>query len=177
MGTIALAQDGLRLWLGAEFAQHSYRVLQWLAVGVFINSVAFVPLAFLQSVGRPDKTATLHLIELPLYLGLLWWLIGTRGIEGAAIAWTARVTVDALLMFWLARRFLPGDSPMRLRTVLLPPMALLILVLAALLQGPIVKGLFLLWNDFVFCDCDMVSDSHSKANISLKATATKIHVH
>ena len=39
--TIALAQDGLRLWLGAEFAQHSYRVYQWLAVGVFINSVAF----------------------------------------------------------------------------------------------------------------------------------------
>src|SRR5207302_5030465 len=80
----------------------------------------------------------------PLYLGLLWWLIGTRGIEGAAIAWTARVAVDALFLFVLARRFLPGKGPIRLRTALLPATALLILALAALLQGPIVKGLFLL---------------------------------
>jgi O-antigen/teichoic acid export membrane protein len=142
--TVALAQDGLKLWLGLEFAQHSFRVLQWLGVGVFINSLAFVPFAFLQGVGRPDLTAKLHLIELPLYLGLLWWLIGTRGIEGAAIAWTVRVTVDTLFLFGLSKRFLPGKSPIRLRTALLPAIALLTLALAALLHGPIVKGLFLL---------------------------------
>jgi len=142
--TVALAQDGLTLWLGAEFAKHSFRVLQWLAVGVFINSLANVPFALLQGVGRPDLIATLHLIELPLYLGLLWWLIGTRGIEGAAIAWTARVAIDALSLFGLANRFLPGKNPIRLRTALLPAMALLILGLAALVQGPMVKGFFLL---------------------------------
>jgi len=86
----------------------------------------------------------LHLIEFPLYLGLLWWLVSTRGIEGAAMAWTARVAVDALLLFGLAKRFLPGKSPIRLRTALLPATALVTLALAALLQGPIVKGLFLL---------------------------------
>jgi|SRR5882724_511086 len=141
--SVALAQDGLKLWLGAEFAQHSFRVLQWLAVGVFVNSLALVPFTLLQGAGRPDLTATLHLIELPLYLGLLWWLISTRGIEGAAIAWTARVAVDALFLFVLARRCLPGRSRMRPRTALLPAMAMVILVLAALLNGPIVKGLFL----------------------------------
>jgi len=142
--TIALAQDGLRLWLGAEFAQHSFRVLQILALGVFINSLAYVPFTLLQGAGSPNMTAALHLIELPLYLGLLWWLIRTRGIEGAAIAWTTRVTVDALLLFLLAQRLLPGKSPKRLRAALLPVMALLILALAALLHGPIVKGFFLL---------------------------------
>jgi O-antigen/teichoic acid export membrane protein len=142
--TIALAQDGLRLWLGAQFAQQSFRVLQFLAVGVFTNSLAQVPFALLQGVGRPDLTATLHLIELPLYLGLLWWLISTHRIEGAAIAWSARVTVDALLLFVLAKRFLPGGGPIRLRTVLLPAMALLMLALAALLRGPIVKSFFLI---------------------------------
>jgi O-antigen/teichoic acid export membrane protein len=142
--TVALAQDGLKLWLGAEFAQHSFRVLQILAVGVFINSLAYVPFTFLQGVGRPDLTATLHLIELPLYLGLLWWLIRTRGIEGAAMAWSTRVAIDAMLLFILSKRFLPGKTPMRLETTLLPAMALGILVLAALVQGPIVKGLFLL---------------------------------
>lgn len=142
--TVALAQDGLKLWLGAEFAGHSFRVLQWLAVGVFINSLAFAPFSFLQGVGRPDLTATLHLIELPVYLGLLWWLISAYGIEGAAIAWSARVAVDAAFLFGLAKRFLPGKSRMRLRTALLPAMALLILGLAALPQAIIVKGLFLL---------------------------------
>jgi O-antigen/teichoic acid export membrane protein len=142
--TVALAQDGLKLWLGVEFAQHSFRVLQWLAVGVFINSLAQVPFTLLQGVGRPDITATLHLIELPLYLGLLWWLIDTRGIEGAAIAWSARVAVDALFLFGMARRFLPGKTRVRVQTALLPAMALLILALAALLHGPIIKWIFLL---------------------------------
>ncbi|MGA8555983.1 MAG: flippase [Candidatus Acidiferrales bacterium] len=141
---VALAQDGLKLWLGPEFAQHSFRVLQWLAVGVFINSLAQAPFTLLQGVGKPDLTAKLHLIELPAYLGLLWWLIGTRGIEGAAIAWTARVTIDALFLFGLARRFLSANRPIRLRAALLPVVALLIMALATLLQGAIVKGLFLL---------------------------------
>ena len=71
-------------------------------------------------------------------------MISTRGIEGAAIAWSVRVAVDALFLFGLSRRFLPGRSSIRFRTVLLPATALLILALAALRQGPIVKGLFLL---------------------------------
>src|SRR6266446_4685674 len=142
--TVALARDGLNLWLGAEFAQHSFRVLQWVAVGVFINSLAYVPFTLLQGAGRPNLTAMLHLIQLPLYLGLLWWLIVTRGIEGAAIAWFARVAVEVLFLFGMAKRFLPDKSPIRLRTALLPAMGVLILALAALVQGPLVKGVFLL---------------------------------
>jgi O-antigen/teichoic acid export membrane protein len=142
--TIVLAQDGLKIWLGAEFAQNSFRVLQWLAAGVFLNSLAQAPFAVLQGVGRPDLTAKLHLVELPLYLFLLWYLIRTWGIEGAAIAWTVRVALDALFLFGLAKRLLPGKEPMRLRTALLPAGVLLALVLAAVLQGVIVKGLFLL---------------------------------
>jgi len=75
---------------------------------------------------------------------LLWFLISARGIEGAAIAWTVRVAVDALFLFGLARRLLPGKEPMRLRTAVLPTGVILALVLATLLRGVIVKGLFLL---------------------------------
>jgi O-antigen/teichoic acid export membrane protein len=147
---VALAQDGLSLWLGAGFAQNSFRVMQWLAVGVFINSVAMVPFTFLQGVGKPDLTAKLHLIELPVYLGLLWWLIRTRGIEGAAMAWTARVLMDAVLLFVLVRNFLPDKKPVRLQTALLPIAILLVLALASILQGPIVKGLFLIGTSTCF---------------------------
>jgi hypothetical protein len=59
------------------------------------------------------------------------------------VAWTARVMLDALFLFGLARRYLPGKSRLRLRAALLPAAALLILAMAALLQGPIAKGIFL----------------------------------
>ena len=75
---VVLAPDGLKVWLGAEYARNSTHVLQWLAVGVFINSVAQVPFALVQGVGKPDLTAKLHLIELPAYLATLWWLTRTH---------------------------------------------------------------------------------------------------
>ena len=108
--TVVLARPGFTLWLGAGFAQHSFRVAQWLAVGVFFNSMAQVPFALIQGIGRPDLTAKLHLAELPAYLLALWWLISAHGVEGAAIAWTARVGVDALILFGAARRLMQGSG-------------------------------------------------------------------
>src|SRR5216683_4589178 len=108
--TILLAHAGLRLWLGADFAEHSFRVLQWLAAGVFINGLAHIPFALVQGAGRPDLTAKLHLIELPLYLLALWWLIAAYGVEGAAMAWTARVAVDGAVLFGMARRFFSANT-------------------------------------------------------------------
>jgi O-antigen/teichoic acid export membrane protein len=105
---VRLADDGLRLWLGADFARHGTRALQWLAIGVFLNSLGMIPFALIQGVGRPDLTAKLHLIELPFYLPAAWVLIGRLGIEGAAIAWVVRVAVDTALLFALARWAVPG---------------------------------------------------------------------
>lgn len=98
----AFAPEGLTLWLGEDFAEQSTPALRWLAIGVLINSLAHVPFGFLQADGRPDLTAKLHLVELPVYFVLLWWLLGLRGIEGAAIAWAVRVTVDAAALYFLA---------------------------------------------------------------------------
>jgi len=150
---VVLAQDGLRLWLGAEFAQHSARVLQWLAVGVFINSIAQVPFALLQGVGKPDLTAKLHLIELPLYIGVLWWLTKSYGIEGAAIAWTARVAFDSLILFVLAKQFLPIRIPFSSQTILLEVLALVTLALATIPQNLMSKGAFFLMIVFSFSLC------------------------
>jgi O-antigen/teichoic acid export membrane protein len=101
---IVFAREGLRLWLGAAFAQNSESVLRLLAVGVVINSMAGVPFALIQSAGRPDITAKLHLIELPLYLVAVWMLTERFGIRGTAMAWTGRVALDAVLLFFFARR-------------------------------------------------------------------------
>jgi len=60
----------------------------------------------LQASGRPDLTAKLHLVEVPCYLALLYWGIRTRGIEGAAIAWTSRLSIEAAVLFFLLRAIL-----------------------------------------------------------------------
>jgi O-antigen/teichoic acid export membrane protein len=147
---VVLAEDGLRLWLGTEFARHSARVLQWLAVGVFVNCLAGAPFAAVQSAGRPDLTAKLHLIELPVYLIALFWLTKVHGIEGAAMAWTGRVTFDALVLFGLAKRFLPIGSSVQSQTLLLIAGALATFALATLPRSWEMKGLFLVFMLFSF---------------------------
>ncbi|MDQ7040602.1 MAG: flippase [Rhodothermus sp.] len=99
LGVVLGAADLLHVWLGADFATRSTRVLQVLALGVLMNSLAYVPYALLQGIGRPDLPARFHLLELPLYVGGAWLLITHEGIVGAAIAWALRVGADALLLF------------------------------------------------------------------------------
>ncbi len=106
---VLLADTGLRWWVGAEFADRGTRVLQWLALGRFVNGLAQIPFSFLQGIGRPDITAKLHLAELLPYAALAWSLTRVGGIEGTAIAWVVRVGADALLLFAMARRFLRAD--------------------------------------------------------------------
>lgn len=109
----ALAPEGIRLWLGEEFAARSAVVLQVLAMGILVNGVAQVALALIQAAGRPDLGARLHLVEMPLYLVLVVLLTQRYGLVGAAVAWTARATVDAaVLLFWAARLV---SLPMRAR--------------------------------------------------------------
>ncbi|HEB36043.1 hypothetical protein LCGC14_1197630 [marine sediment metagenome] len=93
------AKEILQIWLGADFAIKSTLVLQILAFGVLINSLAHIPSALLRGVGRPDLPAKFHLLELPLYIGVVWFLISQWGIAGAAVAWTLRIALDALLLF------------------------------------------------------------------------------
>jgi O-antigen/teichoic acid export membrane protein len=137
---VLFARDGLSLWLGPDFARHSASVLRWLAAGVFINCLAQVPFTALQSVGRPHVTATLHMIELPLYVLALFGLIRWMGIEGAAIAWTARVTIDAIFLFVAARPCLPNGDPLLRRLTLASMSALGLLTLAALSNGLLLRA-------------------------------------
>lgn len=99
---VIFAEEGLRLWLGGVFAQKSAAVLQWLAIGVFLNGYAQVPFAFIQGIGRADITAKLHLLELPVYIAMMFWLLNMHGIVGVAIAWSLRSAMDAALLTLLA---------------------------------------------------------------------------
>jgi len=98
------APDILRLWLGTRFAQESTPVMQILALGLCVNSFSKVTFNLLQAKGRADITAAMHIIELPLYLGVLWVLAHAYGIVGAALAWALRMLLDLALLSWASHR-------------------------------------------------------------------------
>ncbi len=99
---LALASyEGLRLWLGHDFAVESWKVLAILAVGIFFNSLAHVPFAALQALGHVRTTSLIHIAEVVVYIPLLLLLLHSHGIIGAAVAWAVRALIDfaALQLF------------------------------------------------------------------------------
>jgi len=125
-------REVLTLWLGPEFAAHSAGVLSLLAAGVFVNGMAQVALARVQASGRPDLGARLHLAELPFYAAMVWFLIRTQGIVGAAVAWLVRALVDAAVLFVLAGRMQGGGAAGARTAAIAAAFGLLSLTLGAL---------------------------------------------
>lgn len=114
---IFFARPLLTLWLGTKFANEGTLVLQIMAAAVFVNSLAYVPFSLLYGVGRPDIPAKFCVFELPVHIGVAWFLIVRFGLPGAALAWAFRVSLDLILMVgaacWVTRtspRILAGTD-------------------------------------------------------------------
>ncbi len=106
---VTFAHQGLDLWLGADFARNSERVLQWLAVGVLVFSLNQLASGLVQS-GRPDLTAKLAFVELPLYLFSFWLALRAGGIEAAAAVWAARAVIEGAVLMVFVRRLSPASA-------------------------------------------------------------------
>jgi len=125
----ALPGEVLSLWLhgpsSADVALHGAPVLRLLSIGVFFNSVGYVPFVALQGAGRPDITGKLNLAELPFYAAALWLFARSwdLGITGIAIAWTLRVGADAALMYFAARRVAKASNVRAMSPMVLATMA------------------------------------------------------
>ncbi len=109
LGLVTFAHEILNLWLGATFARESEPVLQWLAVGVLVASLVQLGSGLVQS-GRPDLTAKLALVELPLYLGTFWLALRAGGIEAAAAVWAAKAVFEAVVLYVFIRRLSPASA-------------------------------------------------------------------
>lgn len=139
---IAFAPEALRLWLGADFAQHSSSVAQILAIAIFINGLALSPFAHVQGAGRPDITAKLHLLELPIYALMLVVFAKSMGIRGVAIAWLLRVVIDAALLIFFSWRLLRENTFFLTRLPVMLAGALVVFGSAAYLNSVFNKIIF-----------------------------------
>lgn len=94
-----LAHPFLGLWAGNHYVRSSIRPFLILLIGAWFNALAQVPYQHLLASGRTALIAKIHLIELVPYVILCAGMIVMFGATGAALAWSARVIVDAVLFF------------------------------------------------------------------------------
>ena len=91
------SEEILLLWQGVVVARNSAGVLRILS-GVFINSISWVPANMLTGQGRPDIVAKIHMVQIPLYVVIAYFLIRKYSIGGAAVAFTLRVSFETVLI-------------------------------------------------------------------------------
>jgi O-antigen/teichoic acid export membrane protein len=98
------SEELLAVWMGSQFAHRSAATLRILTLAMFVNVMAYCPLAAVQALGRPDLPATFHIVELITHVPVTMWLVSVLGIEGAAMAWLIRVLMDTALLWWATIR-------------------------------------------------------------------------
>jgi O-antigen/teichoic acid export membrane protein len=100
---ILFAEPLLRVWLRGSFDPASVLPLQILAIGIGVNNLSQINFALLQVHGGEQRGALLQVFHL-VFLGLaLAVLVPAFGISGAALAFSSRLLLDALLVRLLLR--------------------------------------------------------------------------
>jgi len=96
----------LTLWLGKEFATSAKGIGEILLFGTWINCYATAHYTSLQAAGRLNVLLALYLVEIPIYLLVLWFSISNWGVIGAAVAWSIRTSLDAVALLCISGVFL-----------------------------------------------------------------------
>ena len=95
---ILFAPELLGWWISAEFGREAAPALRILSIGVLVNCLAQIFRTYLLARGKAAWTAKMHIMELVIFLPLLYSSIQYFGVEGAAWVWTSRILVDSIGM-------------------------------------------------------------------------------
>jgi len=115
---IIFGKQILSIWLGADFAQNSLIPLQILAIGALIGILAPVAGAIIQGYGRPDIVAKIYLVSFPLNFVLVWFLVKSLGLPGAALSFTLRTCCETLILIILTLRIIHLPIKRYLKSIL-----------------------------------------------------------
>lgn len=98
---IALAEPFLDLWVGNALGAVTHRVAEILLLGVWINCLVIPHHSRYLATESPKRVALIFMLEIPIYLAVLWMATHRWGAVGAAVAWTLRVALDTVLLLRL----------------------------------------------------------------------------
>lgn len=88
----------LHIWLAEKMPPQSGAIIKTLSLGLVPYTVGTLCTSLIHSYGRTDITAKIHLVEFPFFCGLIFYLINSHGLAGAASAWVIRVICDAAIL-------------------------------------------------------------------------------
>jgi O-antigen/teichoic acid export membrane protein len=114
----------LNLWIGNEIAPVSAPIAQILVVTIWFLGQAEAARTLIQSQVNPATAARACVLELPIYVAVLWFAIRYFGLSGAAVANVVRAMFDYFVLLWLSR--------MPSRPIILDMLAHLVFLLASL---------------------------------------------
>lgn len=134
------AEEGLGWWLGPDFAMNGHFVARILVIGVFVNALGQVAITVLHGAGRADWAAKIHLFELPFYLLVLVYGASHHGIDGVAVAWLLRVSVDAVVMLVFAQRLCGRRKQFVWLTIFSTVLAMVMLGFAGVISSLVVRA-------------------------------------
>lgn len=138
---LTFANEVMTIWLGRDFALHSSCILQFLSLGILMNSLSMIPNIFFQGVGKPKIPTIINLFELPFYLFAMWFAITKWNIEGASITYMIMATLDAATMYLIASKIFSIKIKINSKTLFIASM-ILILIIPFQLDGLLLKLLF-----------------------------------
>lgn len=99
-----VAKPFFLIWAGPDFSKESFYPFQIMLVGIAVTVMTYIPHVLIIASGRTDLLAKIYWVEVVPYILLVWILTTYFGVIGAAIAWTARVVVDSIFIYWVALR-------------------------------------------------------------------------
>lgn len=103
ISAIYFTQPFLDFWLKNEAALNIAPICIIFLVGVWSNSLAYMPYTLLHASGKTKLVAVIHLAELLPFISILYLLTLNFGVLGAVTAWTLRATFDAIFLYIAAR--------------------------------------------------------------------------
>ena len=101
----------LPMWIKTNLKPESILVGQVLCLGIFSHGLGSLFYALLHAKGRAEVTAKLHLIELPVFLLILFFLINQFGVIGAAWASVARMIFDSVALVYSSSNLFRLSNP------------------------------------------------------------------
>jgi len=104
LALLFIMEPFLNIWVGEKIASQATPIGWILLSGYWINSYTTVPYSKLQAIGKPDMIVKALIPQLPIYLAALYYAVSTYGLIGAAFVFSMRVSIDYVIMSYMARQ-------------------------------------------------------------------------
>lgn len=118
--TILLINPAMHLWLGEQLNPISISIAEILLVGLWILSITIPRFTYLLAT-KPKTIVQSYLIQIPVYILMLYVGMRQWGIIGVAVAWCLRALLDSSLVLYYSKeiRIAPLEYVLPLTNILM----------------------------------------------------------